>query len=365
MKTFCACLAAICVLSAKAQIQKADNVFIITTDGFRWQEIFNGADSLLINDPAFVKDTALTKQMYWDPSPAERRQKLLPFFWNVLSRQGQLYGNRTKDSKVNVKNLYKISYPGYNEMLTGYADPLPVLNAPQYNHNVSVLEYLNGLEKYKGKVAAFTSWNVFPFILNHKRNTMLQNSGYAAMADDENESTGLLNEVQEKVENKYKTRYDELTFFNAKEYIKQHHPKVMFIGLGETDEFAHQGRYDLYLQQAANVDKMLSELWYMVQTDSVYKNKTTFIISTDHGRGKYGDKWTSHHTLIRGSGEIWLALLGKGIEPLGEMEESKPITQGQIAATAGFLLGETFISKRNIAPPVALPVAELRMVKKK
>ncbi|MBL7748297.1 MAG: hypothetical protein JNM19_12750, partial [Chitinophagaceae bacterium] len=32
-----------------AKLPTAENLFIITTDGFRWQEVFNGADSLLIN----------------------------------------------------------------------------------------------------------------------------------------------------------------------------------------------------------------------------------------------------------------------------------------------------------------------------
>ncbi len=56
------------------QNQPHQNIFIITTDGFRWQEIFNGADSLLINNPNYVKDTALLKQMYWDDDLNERRK---------------------------------------------------------------------------------------------------------------------------------------------------------------------------------------------------------------------------------------------------------------------------------------------------
>lgn len=342
-----------------AQGQKAENIFVITTDGTRWQEVFNGADSALLHNAAFVGDTALSCQLYWDESITERRKKLMPFFWNVIARQGQLYGNRAKASKVNVKNIYKISYPGYNELLTGCPDPLPILNAPQYNRNTSVLEYLNGLPQYKGSVAAFTSWNVFPFILNNKRNKMVQNSGYASLTDTL-QGAKIVNEVQDKVEQKYKTRYDILTFFTAKEYIKQHHPRVVFLGLGETDEFAHKGQYDLYLQQLSNVDKMIAELWYYVQTNPFYKDKTTFVISTDHGRGRE-EKWTTHHTFIRGSGEIWLALLGNGISPGGEMQYVKKLYQAQVAATVAFLLGENFQSNRSVAEPIALPKAETRM----
>ncbi|WP_121357604.1 alkaline phosphatase family protein [Flavisolibacter nicotianae] len=358
MKTGMCVLILLILLGTRVQAQKAENIFIITTDGTRWQEIFNGADSALLHDTGFVQDTALSCQLYWDPSPEERRKRLMPFFWNVIAKQGQLYGNRTIESKVNVKNIYKISYPGYNELLTGYPDPLPILNAPQYNRNISVLEYLNGLPEYRNRVAAFTSWNVFPFILNSRRNTMMQNSGYAVLSDTA-ESIRLANKVQDSVAHKDKTRYDLLTFFNAREYIRLHHPRVVFLALGETDEFAHKSRYDLYLQQLANVDKMIAELWYAVQTDPFYKNNTTFLISTDHGRGRR-EKWVKHHTFVPGSGEIWLALLGKNILPVGEMKGIKTVYQSQVAATVAFLLGEDFRSNRSIGKPVFLPGAEIR-----
>lgn len=333
--------------------EKAENLFIITTDGVRWNEIFNGADSLLLNNPNFVKDTALTKLLYWDNSPDERRKKLMPFFWNVIAAQGQLYGNRQKESKANVKNIYKISYPGYNELLSGYADPLPILNAPQNNRNKTVLQFLAEQPTFKDSVAAFTSWNVFPFILDKKENGLKENCGYQNTFDS-TESNDVLDSVQADVMPKYKTRYDLLTFFTAKEYIKQHHPRVVFLSLGETDEFAHQGRYDLYLQQLTAVDKMIADLWYAAQTDPFYKGKTTFLISTDHGRGR-AKKWTTHHTFIHGSGQIWLALLGNGIAPFGEMKEVKTVYQNQVAATAAFLLGQEFITARKTGEPIKLP----------
>ncbi|HYO23272.1 MAG TPA: alkaline phosphatase family protein [Flavisolibacter sp.] len=360
MKTLMSVWLLLAIGTVQAQSGKAENVFIITTDGLRWQEIFNGADSALLHNTKFVQDTALAKQLYWDAAAGERRKKLMPFFWNIISHQGQLYGNRARDSKVNVKNIYKISYPGYNELLTGFADPLPILNAPQYNRNISVLEFLATLPEFRDSVAAFTSWNVFPFILNKKRNCILQNSGYASLTDT-TEGIQLVTEVQNKVEQKYKTRYDALTFFTAKEYIRQHHPRVVFLGLGETDEFAHHGQYDLYLQQISAVDKMIAELWYYVQTDPVYRNNTTFLISTDHGRGR-NSKWTSHHTLIRGSGEIWLAMLGKNIAPLGEMQDIKTVYQNQVASTVAFLLAKEFISNRKTGKPLSLPWMEAGVV---
>ncbi len=335
---------------------KTQNIFIITTDGFRWREVFDGADEALVSDAKYVKDTALTKYLYWDSTTALRRKKLMPFFWNVIAEQGQLYGNRLLGNKMDVKNWYKISYPGYNEILTGYSDPLLIPNIPVNNRNINVLEYLNAKENYAGKVVVFSSWNIFPYILNEKRNRLPFNSGYhVADNTDEDSTTELINEVQNNVADKKHTRYDWLTFLTAREYIGQHHPKIVLLGLGETDEFAHSGRYDLYLQQAANIDKMIAELWYDVQTDPFYKDNTTFIITTDHGRGKNASTWYRHGIFTKGSGETWMALLGPGILPLGEMKTEGQTYQKQLAATIALLLGENFDPPHPVGRPLALP----------
>jgi Type I phosphodiesterase / nucleotide pyrophosphatase len=322
----------------------AGNLFIITIDGFRWQEIFTGADASLINNVESTADTATMKMLYWADSGKERRQKLMPFFWNILAKKGQLYGNRRFNNKVNTANIYTFSYPGYNEIFTGNTDLTVSTNKKKNNANVNVLEYLNSKEKFKGKVVAFTSWDVFPFILNEERSGMLVNSGYENIDDDSaSENQTLINKVQtEAVYNKGGTRRDQLTFLTAKEYIQQHQPKVMFLGLGETDEYAHGGRYDLYLEQANKVDRMLAELWHWVQTTPGYKDNTTLLITTDHGRGRLDKNWTSHSSFIRGSSQTWLAMIGPTIQPSGEIKEDQQLYQEQIADLIAGLVGEKF-----------------------
>jgi hypothetical protein len=294
-----------------------------------------------------VEDTALLKESYWDSSAELRRQKLMPFFWNTIARQGQLYGNRLYENKVDVTNWYKISYPGYNEMLTGYADPIFIPNVPIRNRNINVLEYLNTQAGFAGKVAAFSSWNVFSAILNEKRSRLPLNSGYAPLPDDSSMNNAIINASQNNILHKKNTRYDLLTYLGAREYIDHHHPRVVMIGFGETDEFAHMGRYDLYLQQATQVDRMIAELWYYVQTNSFYRNKTTFIITTDHGRGRRPSVWYKHGILTNGSGEAWFAIIGPGIIPEGEIKNAHQSWQKQIASLIAQLLGEQFNNTAN------------------
>jgi hypothetical protein len=344
---------------AAQSLPQTQNIFIITTDGFRWQEVFTGADSALLNNSSYVRDTSLMKALYWDEDPGARRKKLMPFFWNVIAEKGQLYGDRLFENKVNVKNLYKISYPGYNEIFTGYTDPLIMINLPRNNRNPNILEYLNNEAGYRGKVVAFSSWNLFPYILNAERSRFPINSGYEKMPDLENDTLfRLFNSMQDKVLHQSHTRMDCLTFLNARQYIEQYQPRIVFIGLGETDEFAHAGRYDLYLQQATAIDKMIADLWYYVQTNPFYKDKTTFIISTDHGRGDKTSNWHTHSFLTKGSAETWLAMLGPGIAPKGELKTAEQTYENQYASTIALLLGLKFESSRHIGKPILLPEME-------
>jgi hypothetical protein len=322
----------------------SENLFVIITDGFRWQEVFKGADSILISDENFTPDTATLKSMYWSNTNEERRKKLMPFMWNVVSKRGQLFGNRELENKVSVSNIYSVSYPGYNEIFTGTTDITISGNSKTHNPNLNVLEYLNSKEEFQDKVVVFSSWNIFPYILNRNRNGLVMNSGYEKIQNAESSNVmNLINSVQDKgIENKSDTRYDLLTYATAKEYIKNHKPRIVVIGFGETDDFAHQERYDLYLQQANQVDRMIGELWNMVQTTPGYKNNTSFLITTDHGRGSKPRQWSSHGIFVNGSSQTWLALMGPAIQPLGERTEKQQVYNKQFAEIIANLAGKEF-----------------------
>jgi hypothetical protein len=141
-----------------------------------------------------------------------------------------------------------------------------------------------------------------------------------------------------------------------------HHPSVLFLGFGETDEMAHAGRYDLYLQQAADIDRMIADLWYLVQTDPYYKDSTTFLITTDHGRGWKPNKWTTHGFWAKGSGDIWMAVLGPAIEPEGELQNRDQVYQKQLAATISSLLGDPTGPGHPPGKPIVIPAKKTILI---
>src|SRR5690554_535534 len=168
----------VCLLSGSAIAQQTENVVLITLDGLRWQELYGGADSLLVDDSGYVGDPEALTREFWDVDPLKRREVLMPFFWNTIASKGQLYGNRWQGNKVDCSNGMWFSYPGYNEILSGFADDERISsNAKTNNPNVTVLEFLNNQPAFKGRVAAFGSWDVFPYIINRDRSGIPVNAG--------------------------------------------------------------------------------------------------------------------------------------------------------------------------------------------
>jgi hypothetical protein len=339
-----------CALSYGQQKLKTENIILITLDGLRWQEVFGGAERRLLTHSQFVKDTAAALNMYWASSPEARREKLLPFFWNVIAKQGQLYGNRVYNNYVNVTNNMWFSYPGYNEILTGFADDEQIKSNDQFNNpNLTVLEYLNKQKKFANKVAAFASWENFPWIINTTRSGVPVNAGFMRETKNPNEREKLMNEIMFQIPNESGgTRLDAFTFHYAFEYLKKNNPKVLFISFDETDHFAHGGEYDKYLASAKTTDALIKQIWEWIQSQPTYKDKTTLIITTDHGRGDQElDHWRHHGRKIPNCDQIWFAFLGPDTPASGELKKSQQLYQNQIAQTLAAFLEEDFKSEKK------------------
>lgn len=318
-------------------------VVLITLDGLRWQELFSGADPLLVANTTYVDDTTDLKQLFWNENPKARREALMPFFWTEVSKMGQIHGNRNLGSKVDLTNKMWFSYPGYNEILTGKADDARIDSNDKVNNpNTTILEIANNDAKYKGKVAAFGSWDVFPYIVNEERSGVPVNAGFEiAQGNDLTEREKFLNELQPKVPSPWGTvRLDAFTHHYALEHMKKSHPEFIYISYGETDDFAHDGEYDAYLKSTHNTDSLIKQLWEFTQSDEFYRNNTVFIITTDHGRGTDPlETWTGHGDKVKNAGGVWMAIFGKGIAPIGEISKDEQLYSNQIAPTILELLG--------------------------
>lgn len=348
------------LFSFLSHAQKTENIIIITTDGFRWQEIFKGMDPVIANDKKFNQgDSAYIYNKYWNPDFKESRQKLMPFLWSEIASKGQIYGNRDLGNKVDVSNPYWFSYPGYSEIMTGNVDIAVNSNDYKPNPNVNVLEFLNQQPKLKGKVTAFGAWDAFDRILNEERSGFPVISAFDKIGGKNPTAVQkLLNEIRD---DSFKPFHEDecldvFTHYQALNELKTNKPKVLYISYGETDEWAHSGHYRSYLDAANQVDKWIKQIWDFVQNDPQYKNKTTLLITVDHGRGdKTKSEWTSHGEKIAGASEIWFAVIGPDIASKGEIKTGSQLYQKQFAQTIAKIMGYPFTA----AHPVAKEITEV------
>ena len=336
---------------------KTRNVVLLVSDGLRWQEVFTGADPLLLNEKnggIWDKEDELRRR-FWRENVSERRAALMPFLWGTVARQGQIIGNQARGSIARVTNGLAFSYPGYNEMLTGHADARINSNEFGPNPNVSVFEWLATQPQFRGRVAAYATWSTFHDIFNVARSHLPVHSGWEVPYPGSAQPTEqLLNRLYATtIRFDEEDLYDEFMQVLLLAALPREQPRVLFVGYGETDDFAHAGRYDLVLRSAHAFDQFVAELWEQLQALPAYHDQTTFILTCDHGRGSGPQEWKEHGAEQRGSENVWMAVLGPDTAPRGEQAGGPEVHTAQIAATIAALLGQDY---RQAVPEAAPPI---------
>jgi hypothetical protein len=268
------------------------NLVLVTIDGVRCEEVFGPG-----------------------------REARLPFLWQVMAQEGQVLGDASRGSHLRVSNGTERSYPGYAELLTGVVDPRIRNNDPVVNPNPTVLEWLDAAPDLRGQVAALGGWDLLPVILGGDRSKVRVVAGGK----------------------------DAAMQAAALEELRTRAPRVLYVMLNETDDWAHQGEDELYLDALHRADAFLARLWTTLQELPQYRGRTTLVVTTDHGRGSGGD-WSRHGHEVPGSEAIWLAALGPDTPALGVRANVDGV-EAQVAATIAALLGRDWRARVPAAAP--------------
>jgi len=350
-------LGATLLLSA-ASSGATDNVILITLDGVRIQELFSGFDPSLLDRPedSGIYDPEVTRARYWRESPEARREALMPFFWKTLAPMGVVLGNKAKGSRVTVQNQHWFSYPGYSEILTGRPQPDVKSNDIVRYAHVTVLEHARrelGLEKKE--VAQLGSWDGFEAAAASRDDSFFMSGAYDFVSPElataeMDRIAGLRRRVMQLWE---ESSNDVLTFELALAYLKEHRPRLIWLGLSQSDDWAHAGRYDRLLDYLHLADELLEDLWDTVQSLESHRDQTTLILTTDHGRGVTPRDWAEHDFGIEGCQDIWIAVIGPETPDRGEMADTVEVHQGDVAATILKLLG---LDYRRLHPEAGPPI---------
>jgi bisphosphoglycerate-independent phosphoglycerate mutase (AlkP superfamily) len=164
-----------------------------------------------------------------------------------------------------------------------------------------------------------------------------------------------LSELQTRIMTPWDTvRHDYITLEMALEHLRTVKPRVAYIALGETDDWAHDRRYDRVLQAIEYFDSALRELWNFLESSAQYRGTTSLIITVDHGRGSTLEDWSSHGSKVKGAEQIWIAIAGPDTPGRGELSNTAPVFQRDVAPTMLDLLG---IDYREYKGVLGKPIA--------
>ena len=139
-------------------------------------------------------------------------------------------------------------------------------------------------------------------------------------------------------------------------HLRTARPRVLYIAFDETDDWAHDGRYDRVVDTLHLIDEYLRELWSFLQQDAGYRGRTAIVVTADHGRGDTPADWRNHGANVSGAENIWMAFVGPEWPRRGEWQNTEPIDQNQVAATLARVLGLDY-AERN--PNAGRPIAQL------
>jgi len=344
-------LAGLLLAFAAANLAAADppalatrNVILLTLDGVRVQEVFGGIDETIARHDAeqVYSEIATARERYGAGTPEARREALWPYFWKTLAPQGLVFGNGAHGSHVKVQNRVLWSTPGYTEIMTG-APKAEVTDNDNLRHEyTTVLEHArSALGLGYGQVAQIGSWEGFKLAAASRDDSFLMVGVHDSLPGQwSSPRSDELAELRRQVMGLWEEgSNDVLTFRIAHDFLVRHQPRVMWLALVNSDDWGHADRYDRYLEYLHQVDSLIAELWQTLQSLDPYRDRTTLIVTTDHGRGLTGGDWAEHDISIPGSDDIWLAVIGPDTPDGGEVREPGTVYQGQVAATMLQLLG--------------------------
>ncbi len=283
----------------------------------------------------------------------------MPFFWGTLMTQaGSIAGDAARGSHFGVTNHMRFSYPGYAEILTGAAhdDAIDSNDNRRYPY-LTVLEFLRDrLDLAPREVAVFASWETFRWIASHEADSVHVNAGYEPYVTSDPAVSALSRAQFDALTPWDSARHDAFTVDFAMDYLRRERPRVLYVALDETDDWAHDRNYERVLDALHRVDGELEALWTWLQTDPEYRDRTALLITVDHGRGLTPEDWSTHGRDVAGAEHTWLAAAGPDWPRRGEWTDAPSATSSQVASTLARALGQDF---RAAVPDAGPPIEYL------
>lgn len=318
-------------------------VILLALDGVRWQEIFHGADPALA-----APGSELTSA-----------EELTPNL-HALMREGVALGDVTADSRFLASGPNFISLPGYTEMLTGRPSPCQANDCRLPVAETLSDAFIGASDAAPDEVLVLASWDAIGRVAAKEPEKVVVSTGRHVIGFSDllcgRHDAGMrpLYEASRSVApdpgyGDY--RPDAYTHALAvARFERVPHVRFAFLGLGDTDEYAHQGRYADYLGAIHEGDRLLGELRAIIRAwPADEAANVLWFVTADHGRGP---NFRDHGKTARGSDATWLVAAGGPIPALGALGATRVHHLRDIAPTARALAGLPPVEGDDAGEPI-------------
>jgi len=279
-------------------------IVMLAIDGVRWQEVFRGVDANL--------------ERRFGAIHHERRgpNDIMPNLHRLTSEGAVLLG--ADDTPMFASSPNTVSLPGYSEMMSGRTPICATNNCPPTRER-TILDDI-ALLRPSLQLAIVTSWSRIPRVAARNLTSVTVSAGRKMATHLENIC------ADERLCSLYRAainlpawpgtkdyRPDVATAAIALRYLEARNPNFLFIGLGDTDKYAHRGNYDSYLAALAQADQLIGQLNQWVTQQRNEGRRALLIVTADHGRSAgFVNHW---HT--RAAARVWALLSGLdlGVNP--------------------------------------------------
>jgi hypothetical protein len=279
-----------------------DPVVIVTIDGVRWKEVFEGTDPRFSSGPPVSAAT------------------IAPNLHKLGLERGAFVG-APGHGMIAASGPNYISLPGYTEILGGRPSAACQRNDCARTRLPTILDEARAAG---AKVAAFASWSPLELAATSAPGAFLVSCGL-------HDEGGPLDPFPGYGD----YRPDRVTANVALAYLEAEHPDVFFLGLGDPDEYAHRGDYAAYLAALRQADDVIGRLLAILDRSGERGQRTHIVVTSDHGRA---ESFRNHGRMAEAA-RVWMAAAGPRFHARGRVTSMSERHLADIAPTLRRILG--------------------------
>ncbi|HXK21001.1 MAG TPA: alkaline phosphatase family protein [Polyangiaceae bacterium] len=313
-------------LAEAAALPRAQ-VIVVALDGARFQEVFEGVDPDLARQQGGL--------------PPASAQQLMPHLHGLMTDSGAALGAPGHGAPISASGPDFVSLPGYSEIFSGRR---VTGCANNYCKGISAPSIADELAQApRGlRSAVVTSWPAIARVAATSARVAVSAGRHGGDTHDRFERDERVRSALHRAEpeapwpGNADFRRDRFTAAVALAYLEAEEPDFMFVGLGETDEFAHQGSYTGYLDALRAADQYIGALAEALSKRAARGVRTALFVTADHGRAA---SFRDHGQPFPESARVWLVAAGSAIEARGLLASPTQRHLADIAPTLRSLFG--------------------------